>query len=202
MQYIRDSRNGFFSLAMACLLTLPVSAAFSGEKYSIDAAHTTTEFAVRHMVISTVKGSFPDVSGEIVYDEEDITRSTVDVRIKVASVNTNNDKRDEHLRSPEFFDAEKYPEITFKSKKIEKNKEGHMLTGILTIRDVSKEVTFPFELTGKVTDPWGSVRIGAEASLKINRQEFGVAWNKVLEGGGLVVGNDVKINISLEAVKK
>ncbi|NIM18860.1 MAG: polyisoprenoid-binding protein [Candidatus Latescibacteria bacterium] len=179
-----------------------MSAALAADKYVIDASHTSTEFSVRHLVISNVKGNFSDISGVIMYDENDATKSSVDVTIKVASINTNNEKRDDHLRSLEFFDAEKYPEITFKSKKIEKTDDGLKLVGTLTIRGVSKEVAFPFELTGKITDPWKNVRIGAEANLKINRQDFGVSWNNVMEGGGLVVGNDVKITINLEAVKQ
>jgi polyisoprenoid-binding protein YceI len=152
------------------------------------------------MVISNVKGGFADVAGVIMYDESDVAKSSVEVTIKTASVNTNNEKRDEHLRSPDFFDADKYPDITFKSKAINKTDDGLALVGILTIKGISKEVTFPFEITGKLTDPWGSVRIGAEAKLKINRQDFGLTWNKALETGGLVVGNDVKIELNVEAV--
>ncbi len=202
MRHPRRARKAMVAVAVASLLAVPMSAALAADKYVIDASHTSTEFSVRHLVISNVKGNFSDISGVIMYDENDATKSSVDVTIKVASINTNNEKRDDHLRSLEFFDAEKYPEITFKSKKIEKTDDGLKLVGTLTIRGVSKEVAFPFELTGKITDPWKNVRIGAEANLKINRQDFGVSWNNVMEGGGLVVGNDVKITINLEAVKQ
>ncbi len=190
------------AIALMFLLAVPLTSASAADEYALDAAHTSIEFSVRHMVISNVKGSFSDVSGVILYDEKDITKSSVDVTIKVASINTNNEKRDEHLRSPDFFDAEKYPDITFKSSKIEKTKEGLVMTGTLTIRGISKEVTMPFELTDKITDPWGSVRFGAETKLKINRQDFKVSWNKVLDAGGVLVGDEVKIEISLEAIKQ
>lgn len=188
--------------ALAFLVVLPVNVALAADEYELDASHTTVEFGVKHMVISTVKGAFSDVSGTIVYDEKDITKSSVDVVIKVASVNTNNQQRDEHLKSADFLDAVKYPDITFKSSKVEKTDKGLVLTGILTIRDVSKKVSMPFEITGTLTDPWGKVRIGAETKLEINRQDFGVSWSKSLDGGGLVVGDKVKIEISLEGVKK
>lgn len=188
--------------ALTFLLAVPVNVALAVDEYELDASHTTVEFGVKHMVISTVKGAFSDVSGTIVYDEKDVTKSTVDVVIKVVSVNTNNEKRDEHLKSADFLDAVKYPDITFKSSKVDKTDEGLVLTGILTIRDVSKEVSMPFEITGTLTDPWGKVRIGAETKLEINRQDFGVSWSKSLDGGGLVVGDKVKIEISLEGVKK
>jgi polyisoprenoid-binding protein YceI len=193
-------RNFACILTLLSLMLIPASEAFSADKYVLDAAHTSAGFAVRHMVISNVKGGFADVAGVIMYDESDVAKSSVEVTIKTASVNTNNEKRDEHLRSPDFFDADKYPDITFKSKAINKTDDGLALVGILTIKGISKEVTFPFEITGKLTDPWGSVRIGAEAKLKINRQDFGLTWNKALETGGLVVGNDVKIELNVEAV--
>jgi polyisoprenoid-binding protein YceI len=184
------------------LLAASANVVSAADKYELDTSHTSVEFAVKHMVISTVKGAFSDVTGTILYDEKDITKSSVDVLIKVASVNTNNEKRDEHLKSADFLDAGKYPDITFKSKQVQKTDEGLVLTGILTIRDVSKEVSMPFEITGKLTDPWGNVRIGAETELEINRQDYGVSWSKNLDGGGLVVGDKVKIEISLEGVKK
>jgi polyisoprenoid-binding protein YceI len=189
-------------LVLALFLTAPAGLAIAADEYHLDASHTSIEFSVKHMVISNVKGSFPDVSGVIVYDENDVTKSSVDVVIKVASVNTNNEKRDDHLRSADFFDAANYPDITFKSKKIEKADEGFVMTGILTIRGVSKEVSMNVDMTDTLTDPWGNVRFGAETRLKINRQDYDVKWSKSLDNGGLVVGNDVKIEISLEAVKK
>jgi len=178
------------------------NSALAADEYSIDAAHSSVGFAVKHMVISTVKGSFADVSGVIMYDESDVTKSSVDVVIKAASVNTNNQKRDDHLKSPDFFDTASHPDITFKSSKIEKTKDGLVMTGTLTIRGVAKEVSMPLELTDTMTDPWGSVRFGAETSLEINRQDYGVSWNNVLDNGGLVVSDNVKIQISVELIKK
>jgi polyisoprenoid-binding protein YceI len=166
----------------------------------IDASHTSTEFSVKHMVITNVKGGFADISGVIMYDEKDVSKSSVDVTIKTASISTNNDKRDDHLRSADFFDAENYPDITFKSKSVSKTDAGMLMTGTLTIKDTSKEVTIPFEITGKVTDPWGSSRIGAEGKLTIDRREYGLTWNKALETGGLVVGNDIKIELNVQAI--
>jgi polyisoprenoid-binding protein YceI len=195
------SISGFASiLTLAALTVIPMSGAFAADKYVLDTPHTSAGFGVKHMVISTVKGGFADVAGFILYDEKDISKSSVEVTIKTASINTNNEKRDDHLRSPDFFDAEKYPDITFKSKAINKTDDGLVLSGILTIRDISNEVAFPFEITGKLTDPWGNERIGAEATLKIDRRDYGLTWSKALETGGLVVGNDVKIELHVEAV--
>ena len=200
MKFSKSIRRFACILTLASLTVIPMSGALAADKYVLDASHTSAGFAVKHMVISTVKGGFADVAGFILYDEKDITNSSVEVTIKTASINTNNEKRDNHLRSSDFFDAEKYPDITFKSKAINKTDDGFELMGILTIKDISKEVAFPFEITGKLTDPWGSVRIGAEATLKIGRQDYGLTWSKALETGGLVVGNDIKIELSVEAV--
>ena len=192
-------------LTVAALLTgaaLSPLSARAADEYAVDPAHTFSEFSIRHLVISNVKGGFPDISGTIFYDATDITKSSVEVTLKVASVNTNIKDRDDHLRSPEFFDAEKYPVITFKSSRVEQTKTGLMITGILTIRDKSHEVTFPFELNGPVVDPWGNARIGVQGRLTINRQDYGLTYNQMLEGIGLAVGNDVTIELNLEAIKK
>ena len=180
---------------------LPLSAQ-AGDEYSIDPAHTFSEFSIKHLVISNVKGGFPDISGTIHYDAGDVTKSSVEVTLKVASINTNIKDRDDHLRSPDFFDAAKYPDITFKSTKIEKSETSLMITGLLTIKDKTHEVTFPFELNGPVVDPWGKSRIGVQGKLTINRHDYGLTYNQVLENGSLVIGNDVNIELNLEAVKK
>jgi polyisoprenoid-binding protein YceI len=193
-------RKPAFVVIPALLTLLPISAAFSADKYVMDPAHTSAEFSVRHMVISNVKGGFADIAGVIMYDEKDITKSSVEVTIKAASITTNNEKRDTHLRSPDFLDVEKYPDITFKSKAVNKTADGLELAGTLTIRGISKEVAFPFEITGKLTDLMGSVRIGAHATLVIDRGDFGLTWNKTLETGGLLVGNEVNIDLNVEAV--
>lgn len=182
------------------VFALPVSAA---SVYQIDPVHSSVTFSVRHMVISNVKGQFTKFSGVINLDEEDITRSSVEVTIDAASIDTGNEDRDKHLRSADFLDVEKYPAITFKSKKIVKTGENTFdVIGDLTIRGITREVRLPVQFFGKVVDPWGNERIGAHAELTINRHDFGVSWSKTLEGGGLVVGNDVHIEINVEAVKQ
>jgi polyisoprenoid-binding protein YceI len=186
--------------ALAILTLIPASSAFAADKYMIDASHTSTDFSVKHMVIANVKGGFADISGVIMYDEKDVSKSSVEVTIKTASINTNNEKRDDHLRSADFFDVEKHPDITFKSKSVNKTDDGMVMVGTLTIKGISKEVSIPFEISGKVTDPWGSSRIGAEGKLKIDRRDYGLTWSKALETGGLVVGNDIKIELNVEAV--
>ncbi len=180
---------------------LVAGTAFGADSYKIDTAHSSVGFSVKHMVITNTKGNFKDFSGEILFDPKNVTKSSVKVTIKAASIDTDNADRDKHLRSGDFFDAETHPEITFVSKKVEKKGDGYLLTGTLTLRGVSKEVSFPFTLTGPVQDPWGNTRIGAEAGLTINRQDYGVSWNKTLDTGGVLVGDNVKIELAVEAVK-
>jgi polyisoprenoid-binding protein YceI len=178
-----------------------VSTVFSADKYTLDPVHTSIEFSVRHLVINNVKGKFTDFSGTLLYDDGDITKSSVSVSIKAASVNTGTPNRDNDLRSANFLDAEKFPEITFQSQRIEKREDGYLAVGTLTIHGVSKEITLPFSITGKIKDPWGGTRMGIEVALTLNRRDFGMNYGKTLDGGGLVVGNDVKIEIAAEAVK-
>ena len=189
----------FLTLILATVFLINFS--FATDKYQIDPVHSTIGFSVKHMVISNVKGNFTDFSGVIYLDDKDIKNSRVEVTIKASSINTRNERRDAHLKSPDFFDAEKYPDITFKSKKIEKNDNGYVIVGDLTIKGVTKEVSFPFTYFGPINDPWGNQRNGVQASLTINRQDFGVSWNNTLDNGGLVVGNEVNIEINLEVVK-
>jgi polyisoprenoid-binding protein YceI len=171
-------------------------------EYEVDIAHSSISFKISHMVVSKVRGHFNDFSVTIKEDPNDITKSSVAVVIKTASIDTGNEKRDNHLRSADFFDAEKYPEITFQSKRIEKKGDGYIAVGTLTMRRVSKQITIHFEITGKMKDPWGNTRAGIEASTKLDRKEYGVNWNKTLDKGGLMVGNEVKIEIFLEMVSK
>lgn len=183
----------------ALIVAFPVR---SADTYQIDTAHSWIGFSVRHMMVTNVRGRFTDFSGTIVYDEQDITKSSVSVTIKTASINTENADRDRHLRSADFFDVEKYPEITFVSQRIEKRGDGYLCIGTLSIRGVSREVAIPFTVTGKVKDQRGNTRIGVEASLTINRQDYGVTWNRALDAGGVVVGNDVKIELNIEAINR
>lgn len=177
------------------------AAAFAADEYTIDKAHSSVAFSVKHMVVNNVKGLFEDYSGTILYDEKDITKSSVKAVIKTASIDTGNEKRDEHLRNADFFDAQKYPEITFASKRIMKQGDGYAAVGTLTMHGVSKEVTIPFTVAGPIKDPWGNLRMGVEGGLTINRQDFGISWSKTMDSGGLVVGNDVKIELNLEATR-
>jgi polyisoprenoid-binding protein YceI len=182
------------------LSLLSMSTALAAERYDIDTAHSFVTFTIDHLGLSKAKGSFRDVSGAIMYDAKDISKSAVEVNIKTASINTNNEARDKHLRSADFFDAEKYPEMTFKSRRVEKRGSDYVATGDLTIHGVTKEVSMPFKLNGPVKDMSGAMRLGVEAILKINRQDFGITWSKTLDTGGLLVGNEVSIDISVEAV--
>jgi polyisoprenoid-binding protein YceI len=185
-----------FTLALFLSFT---SLLLAGKTYKIDPAHTRIGFAVKHMVIATVRGNFKEFSGEIVYDEADITKSSVNVKIMTASIDTDNEKRNNHLRSNDFFNAEEFPEITFVSKKIMESENGYVAVGDLTIRDVTKEVELPFEITGKL-ETEGGTRIGIHAELEINRFDFNVKWDRTLDTGGLVVGKEVKIEIDAELI--
>lgn len=189
------------AIALAFALSaIYVSSAAAADKFTIDKTHSSIQFSVSHMVISKVKGEFNDYSGTIIYDQADITKSSIDVIIKVASIDTKDEKRDDHLRNPDFFDAESFPEITFKSKRVEKSGDGYVAVGDLTMRGVTKEVSMPFTVAGVITDPWGNTRMGASATLKVNRQDYGVSFSKKLDNGGLLVGDDVDIEIEIETV--
>ncbi|MBN2226096.1 MAG: polyisoprenoid-binding protein [candidate division Zixibacteria bacterium] len=173
---------------------------FGAEKFTIDQTHSSVGFSVKHLVITNVKGSFTNFSGTIMYDAADIAKSSVSVTINAESINTNDEGRDKHLRSADFFEVEKYPEITFVSTKIEKTENGLVAHGNLTMHGVTKVIAIPFEIAGPIADPWGKSRMGIEASLTIDRKDFGITWNKVLDSGGLTVGNEVKIELNIAAI--
>src|SRR5712664_3502197 len=187
---------------LAAVLALPGHAANS--TWQIDPNHSAAQFAVRHLTISTVRGAFTKVSGTVQLDDKDIAKSSVDVTIDAASVDTRVPDRDNDLRSDRFFDAEKYPTLTFKSTKVEQVETGKLkVTGDLTIHGVTKQVVLDVEgPTAAVKDPWGNQRAAANASTKINRQDFGVKWNAKMDNGGWVVGDDVAITIDVEMVQK
>jgi polyisoprenoid-binding protein YceI len=186
---------------MSTTATVATAATTGAAAWNIDPAHSNVEFAIRHLMISTVKGRFADVKGALVLDDADVTRSTVDVTIGVASIDTRVGQRDDHLRSGDFFDAERFPAITFKSRRVQQDGDGLKVTGDLTIRDVTREVTLDVTPEGRGSDPWGGVRAGFSATTKISREDFGLTWNQVLETGGVAVGKDVKISIEAELVK-
>ncbi len=173
-----------------------------GGEYKIDPAHSLIGFAVRHLEINWVEGRFKDFAGTIRFDDKDITKSSVEFSAKVASIDTEVEARDKHLRSADFFEAEKYPEMTFKSTRVErKGKDGYVLHGDLTIKGVTKAVALPFTITGAVKDPWGNTRFGVEAQTRINRRDFQINYGNAFAGGGLDVGNEVTITLRLEAVQ-
>jgi polyisoprenoid-binding protein YceI len=171
--------------------------------WQFDPAHTGVQFKVRHLMISSVRGEFEKVTGKIVYDEADVTKSSADVTIDAASINTRVAKRDDHLRGPDFLDAPKYPTITFTSKRVERAGVGTLkMTGDLTIRGVTKEVALTVEgPTPAIKDPGGNYRVGGQAATKIDRRDFGLVWNKVVEAGA-VVGDEIEITIDVEIYKK
>ena len=176
-------------------MVLNVSAA----QWNIDKAHSSVGFTVKHLVISKVKGSFTSFSGNINFDSKDFTKSSVEMKVMVNSVDTDDKKRDDHLRSPDFFDVEKFPEMSFKSTKVIKGEgDSFQIVGNLTIKDVTKEVTFDCEFNGTVAF-MGTNKAGFSAKTTINRQDFGVKWSKTLDTGSLVVGNDVEIYLEIEA---
>ena len=173
------------------------STAFAADEYKIDPAHSSATFSVRHLMISNVPGRFGGVTGSIVYDEKDLTKSAVTASIPTNTINTDNDGRDKHLRSADFFDVEKFPEMKFVSKKVEKRGSQLVAIGDLTIKDVTKQVELPFEVV-KANTPFGVV-VGATGSTKINRKDFNILWSRTMDGGGAVVGDEVKIEFSVEA---
>jgi polyisoprenoid-binding protein YceI len=171
--------------------------------WTIDNAHSQIQFAVRHMMISNVHGGFEKFSGTIDFDENDPVRSLLSIQIEGASLNTKEPKRDEHLRSADFFNVAQYPYMTYKSKRMEQADATHgRIIGDLTIRDVTREVILDVEYAGQAKSPWGTVSAGFNAQTKINRQDWNLNWNKALETGGVLVGDEIKINIDLEVVQQ
>ncbi|MFL5345983.1 MAG: YceI family protein [Hyalangium sp.] len=189
------------ALAIAALSVPSLAMAAS---YEIDAPHSNAGFAVKHMMVSNVRGSFSKMTGTLDLDDKDITKSTVAVTIDTTTIDTGVAARDTHLKSKDFFDVEKFPTITFKSKKVEKAGEGQLkVTGDLTMHGVTKEVVLDVEGPSKeAKDPQGKIRIGATATTTLHRKDFGLTYNAALETGGVAVGDDVKVTLDLEAVKK
>ncbi|MGE0160521.1 MAG: YceI family protein [Gemmatimonadales bacterium] len=170
--------------------------------WKIDASHSHAEFGVRHMMIATVKGRFSDIDGTVVVEDGDPTTANIDVTIGVASIDTRVEQRDQHLRSPDFFDVERFPTLTFRGTKVRRSGEDrYEVLGDLTIRDVTRPVTLDVRSLGSVRDPWGNDRAGYSATTRINRKDFGLNWNQVLETGGFVVGDEVKVDLEVELVR-
>ena len=179
------------------------SAPASGTRtaWKLDPIHTLVEFSAKHLMITTVKGRIGEISGTIYTDEKDPKKSSVEATLLAASLDTRTDQRDQHLRSADFLNSEVYPEIKFRSTRIEGDKENFKLTGDLTIRDVTKPVTLGVKFEGRANDPWGGERVGFSGTGKIDRRDYGLTSNQALETGGVVVGNEIKINIEVEAIK-
>jgi polyisoprenoid-binding protein YceI len=176
----------------------------SGSEWEIDASHSSAQFAVRHFMVSTVRGTFGTLSGAVNLDEQDITQSSVTAEIDVASIDTREAKRDEHLRGTDFFDVEKHPTMRFVSKKVEQiDATRYTVTGDMTMRGVTKEVAFAVEGSSTpITDPWGKLRLGGVATATIDRTEFGLSYNRLLEAGGVTIGEEVTITIDFELTPK
>lgn len=185
-----------FSVLLAAANPDAVRAA---DTYKIDPAHSTVGFSVTHMVINTIHGKFKEFDGSVVVDNNSVQEAQGTIQAK--SIDTGIDRRDNHLRSPDFFDATKYPTITFQSKRAEKKDGQTVLIGDFTMHGVTKELALPVTLKGPIKDPWGNSRIGLEGKAKLNRQDYGLKYNQALETGGLVVANEIEIEINAEAVK-
>ena len=171
--------------------------------WQLDKPHSDIHFSVRHMMISTVRGRFEEFDGTFDFNEADPIQSKIEVEIQAASINTKEPQRDTDLKSPNFLDVEKYPTLTFKSTRIEKIDDTHgRMVGDLTIKDITKEVVLDVEYAGQAKSPWGIVSAGFTATTKIDRKDWGLTYNAILETGGVMVGDEVKINIELELIKQ
>ncbi len=177
--------------------------AFAQTKWKFDKAHSNIKFSVTHMVISDVVGKFDQWEGTVVSDGDNFEGAKVNFTVDIASIDTDEPKRDDHLKSDDFFNAEKYPKMTFKGKSFKKVEDKkYKLVGDLTIRDVTKEVTLDVKYNGMITDPWGNTRAGFKINGTINRFDFNLKWNKMIETGGLVAGEDVEILCNVEIIKE
>lgn len=196
--FIKDAEAGWPPAQDARVNFVPIP----GGEYRIDPAHSVIGFAIRHFEISLVRGRFRDFSGNIRYDDADVTKSSVEFTAKIESINTGVDRRDAHLRTADFFDAAKYPEMTFKSTRVEKKgNDQYVLHGDFTLKGVTKPIALPFKIIGAIKDAQGNTRFGIAAQTTINRRDYGITWGKTMENGGLDVGNEVMIDLQLEAVK-
>ena len=188
-------------VAVAFLLAL--HPAMAQDIWNIDASHSSAQFQVKHLMISNVRGEFGKMSGRILFDGKDCSTVKADAAIQVASINTREPKRDEHLRSADFFDAATYPTITFKSKRVEGvNERKFRLVGDLTMRGVTKEIALDVEATPIIKGMRGETRIAAQATTRLNRQDYGIKWNRALDAGGVVVSDEVRITLDLELIRQ
>lgn len=212
-----DRSKSFLLLIVCAALLLPISLsnqvadaqapakpafeAIPTGDYRMDPGHSVIGFSIRHFEISFVRGRFKDFTGTIHYDASDVTKSSVEFTAKVESIDTGVAGRDNHLRNADFFDVAKFPEMTFKSTKVEKKGNDHVLHGDFTLKGVTKQISFPFTLTGGVKDNRGNIRFGIAAETKINRRDYGITWGAAMPNGGRNVGDEVTIDLQIEAVK-
>jgi polyisoprenoid-binding protein YceI len=193
---------GLMLAASPAAAQAPAAAAAGPNTWTLDSSHTSAGFAVKHMMVSTVRGAFGKTEGTITFDGKDVSTVKADVTIDATTITTNNEKRDTHLKSKDFFDVQAYPTITFKSKRAEAAGAGKFkLIGDLTMRGVTKEVTLDVEGPSQPLIQQGRARVGATATTKLNRQDYGVSWSRALDGGGVVVSDEVVITIEMELVK-
>ena len=197
----RGRRSRVAILVLAVAWCLPTAMQGETARWSVDSEHSTIEFRVAHMVVSKTSGQFMDYTGFIDMDADAGTVKAIEATIKTASMNTNHEKRDAHLRSPDFFDVEKYPAITYTMKSYTKTEDVYEAVGDLTFHGVTKEIVLMGRFNGVAKDPWGNTRAGFSAEGKLNRKDFGMVWNKTLDNGGLVVGNHVYIKLDVECIK-
>lgn len=189
------------SFALALVLTAGFAGSgWSADTYVVDGAHAYVGFTINHLLINRVRGTFNDFTGTIIYDADDVTKSSMRGTINVASIDTAHQKRDKDLRGESFFEVDKYPQITFETTRVEAGGDTPVLHGVLTMHGVSKEVAIPFRVTG-IADFAGKIRLGFEARLELNRQDYGISYSRLMDNGGLVVGNEVSIELTGEAIK-
>jgi polyisoprenoid-binding protein YceI len=188
-------------LVLAFATVWPYAAAAETSRWNVDPEHSTIEFRVAHMLVSKTTGHFTDYDGFIDMDPEAGTVKAIEATIKTASVNTNHQKRDAHLRNPDFFDVENHPLMTYRMKRYTKTADGYQAVGDLTLRGVTREITLTGDFNGVAKDPSGSIRAGFNAEGKLNRKDFGMIWSKALDGGGFVVGDEVFIKLDIECTK-
>jgi polyisoprenoid-binding protein YceI len=183
------------------LAGLPIVVQAETARWDIDPDHSLIEFRVAHMVVSKTAGRFMDYRGFVDMDADAKTFKTIEATINAASINTNHDKRDAHLRTADFLDVKQFPTMTYKMKRVQKQGDTYTVIGDFTLRGVTKEISLVVAFNGVVTDPWGGTRAGFSAEGTLNRKDFGIVWNKTLDSGGLVVGNDVQIRLEIECIK-
>lgn len=202
-QIFQAVRYGVAAGVLMISFLLSGGRAGAADIFQIDRAHSSLGFSVKHLTVSTVTGEFTDYSGTIQFDAKDPSAFAAEVNIQTSSIDTRQPKRDEHLRSADFFNAEKFSTISFKSKKAQGNEAGgYVINGDLTMHGVTKEISIPVMISGPVKSPMGGDVIGLSGETTINRQDFGISWNKALDTGGFMVGDEVKISVNFEAHKK